>query len=244
MLHAASSEAFYQSGIYTDDQRGVHIAWTCHKDSPNDCLPIFNETKDIVSFVAGEITPDRDDLVALKARGHEFSANNLSFLPHLYEEQGANFIQDINGPFAYLLIDQRQDETYLFNDRFGLHRIFYYQNQDGFYFSSEAKAILAVIPETRGFDAVGLAEYVSLGCTIGEQSIFTDIKILPGGSLLNFNHGRLISRQRYFLPEKWEEQDELPSEKFTPAFTEQFHKTVQKFTSWWGPMGISFNRRI
>jgi len=239
MLAAATHEPFYSKGTYADEQVGAYIAWTCHEGSPNDCMPLFNENKDIVSFVAGEITPDVDSVKALSKRGHDFIEGNLSFLPHLYEEQGDDFIGAINGTFAYVLIDRRKMKVCLFNDRFGIHRIFYYRGKDSFYFASEAKAILAVIPETRSFDAVGLAEYVSLGCTIGENSIFNDVKILPGGSLLEFNHGRLISSRTFFKPVEWERQDKLPPEQFIPAFSEQFHKTVQKFTSWWGPMGIS-----
>jgi hypothetical protein len=50
-------------------------------------MPLFNENKDIVSFVAGEITPDVDSVKALSKRGHDFIEGNLSFLPHLYEER-------------------------------------------------------------------------------------------------------------------------------------------------------------
>ena len=35
----------------------------------------------------------------------------------------------------------------LFNDRYGMHRIYYHESKDAFYFAAEAKAILAVCPE-------------------------------------------------------------------------------------------------
>ena len=38
----------------------------------------------------------------------------------------------------------------LFNDRYGMQRIYYHQSKDAFYFAAEAKAILAVRPELGG----------------------------------------------------------------------------------------------
>ena len=44
----------------------------------------------------------------------------------------------------------------LFNDRYGMQRIYCHESKDAFYFAAEAKAILAVRPELRRMDARGL----------------------------------------------------------------------------------------
>ena len=64
----------------------------------------------------------------------------------------------------------------LFNDRYGMHRIYYHQAQDAFYFAAEAKAILAVRPELRSVDPDGLGEFVSCGCTLKNRTVFKDIQ--------------------------------------------------------------------
>ena len=46
----------------------------------------------------------------------------------------------------------------LFNDRYGMHRLYYHQAKEAFYFAAEAKAILAVRPELR---ALMIAVWVS-----------------------------------------------------------------------------------
>jgi len=52
----------------------------------------------------------------------------------------------------------------LFNDRYGMHRIYYHEAKEAFYFSAEAKAILAVRPELRVMDRRSLGEFVACGC--------------------------------------------------------------------------------
>ena len=48
-------------------------------------------------------------------------------LVHLYEEEGDKFLEKLNGLFSGLLIDKRQKRAVLFNDRYGVERIYYYE---------------------------------------------------------------------------------------------------------------------
>jgi len=75
----------------------------------------------------------------LKAKHHLFDASNASYLIHLYEEKGIDFLQELNGRFSGILVDVQAGKVLLFNDRYGMQRIYFYENRDAFYFSSEAK---------------------------------------------------------------------------------------------------------
>ena len=79
----------------------------------------------------------------LKSRGHEFDVNGASYLVHLYEEDPL-FPARLNGRFHGLVVDRSEKTALLFNDRYGMHRIYYHESKDGFFFAAEAKAILAV----------------------------------------------------------------------------------------------------
>jgi len=57
----------------------------------------------------------------------------------------------------------------LFNDRYGLHRLYYHEAKEAFYFAAEAKAILAVRPELRSPDWQGLGEFVACGCVLEDR---------------------------------------------------------------------------
>jgi len=61
----------------------------------------------------------------------------------------------LNGRFHGLVVDGARGTVTLFNDRYGLQRIYYHESKDAFYFAAEAKAILKVRPELRGTDPRG-----------------------------------------------------------------------------------------
>ena len=111
-------------------------------------------------------------------RGHTLDIEGPEYLVHWYEED-PSFPAGLNGRFHGLLADRARRTTTLFNDRFGMHRLYYHQSTDAFYFAAEAKGILAVRPELRRIDPRALGELVSCGCVMENRSLFTGIAVLP-----------------------------------------------------------------
>src|SRR5687768_13305566 len=54
MVECMATEPFYSSGSYVDEGSGLHIGWVAHRDSFADCLPIWNENREVCLFFAGE----------------------------------------------------------------------------------------------------------------------------------------------------------------------------------------------
>ena len=239
MVRTIRHESFYSHGFHSDPGNFTHIGWTCHERSFEDCMPIYNEKRDIILFLAGEVFSDADLINKLRNLNHEFNGGNASYLVHLYEELGDRFFGELNGCFSGILIDRRLEKSFLFNDRFGMHRLFVHSGKEGFFFSSEAKALLAVLPETREFDPKGLVELITCGCTLGERSLFKDIEVLPGGSLLEFENGNLVRNTRYFDRMTWEIQPRLAEREFSSRFIENLGKVVQKYSSPSMPVAMS-----
>ena len=92
------------------------------------------------------------------------------------------FPKDLNGRFHGLLADRKNGKVMLFNDRFGLQRIYYHEAKDAFYFAAEAKAILKVRPELRTTDPRGVGEFILCGCVLENRTLFPGIYVLPPGS--------------------------------------------------------------
>ncbi len=214
MLNSMMQEPFYNSGTYTDDSLGVSVGWICHKGSFSDCMPIWNEKKTLLLVFFGENFTDLDLFDKLKARHHKFDNTNASYLIHLYEEKGIDFLQDLNGWFSGLLIDIPKRIFLLFNDRYGMQRIYFHETQDAFYFSSEAKALLRVHPELREVDPRGLGEYLCCGCVLEYRTLFNKVFRLPGGSAWQFHSGGRIEKQHYFKARDWEDQPWLEKQFF------------------------------
>ncbi len=183
MIESMLHEPTYNFGKYVNKNLGAYFGWASHRGSFADCMPVWNETKDICLVFSGEDFTDPNDISELKSRGHRFNADDASYLVHLYEERGLKFIGQLDGWFSGVLVDLRQEKIIMFNDRYGLGRIYYCERGDGLYFSSEAKSLLKVLPDLRRLDPKGLAETFSFGCMLQNRTLFTGISLLPKDSL-------------------------------------------------------------
>src|ERR1700733_10437749 len=136
------------SGTWLDARMGVYAGWVSRKGSFSSAMPLQNERGNRTLIFAGEEYPDPQRVRQLREGGHQFAATGAEYLVHLSEED-ASFPKSLNGRFHGLLIDHNTGAAILFNDRYGMHRVYYYESPEAFYFAAEAKAILAVRPETR-----------------------------------------------------------------------------------------------
>src|SRR5204862_3121491 len=160
---------------------------------------------DIALLFSGEFFADPEMRIDLTRKGHELEEAVSAWIAHRYEEQGDRFFEKLNGLFSGLLIDKRQSKAFLFNDRYGLERIYWHDTEDAVCFASEAKALLRVLPELRTFDREGVAQFLAFGCTLGQRTLFQGVQLLPGGSEWSFQNGK-CQKRKYFSPKNWEFQ--------------------------------------
>src|SRR4030095_13889677 len=118
-----------------------------------------------------------DDQVTLVFSGECYSDpgssdSTASRLLQLYRDREHTFFEELNGIFSGLLIDRRRHKVVLFNDRYGLDRIYYHEGKEGFYFAREAKWLLRTLRELRAYGSEGLADFLRYGCTSDWRSLF------------------------------------------------------------------------
>jgi asparagine synthase (glutamine-hydrolysing) len=214
MVESMLHESSYKSGIYTNPDLGVYAGWVCHQNSFSDCMPIWNEKKSAVLLFSGENFTDLDLFDHLKARHHRFNRSNASYLIHLYEEKGIDFLKGLNGCFSGLLVDIQAEIALLFNDRFGTQRVYYYQSKDSFFFASEAKSLLRVCPELRSLDMKSTGEFISCDCVLENRTMFKSVFILPSASSWQFSPNTQLKKKYYFTLDEWENQPWLDKEFF------------------------------
>jgi asparagine synthase (glutamine-hydrolysing) len=225
MLHAPS----YVSGTYVHEDLGVHVGWVNHRGSFADCMPLWNQRRDICLVFSGEDFVDAEDVRQLTGRPIDVRSADASYLLALYEAIGPRFIEKLNGWFSGLLIDLRKNEVVLFNDRYGLGRIYYHERPDGFYFASEAKALLEVLPGLRRLDMRSVAETFSCGCVLQNRTLFEGISLLPGGSRWSFRPGKDVTKSTYFDPRVWEQQAPLSKAEFRDQLSATFERITPKY---------------
>jgi asparagine synthase (glutamine-hydrolysing) len=192
-------------------------------------MPIQNAKGDVLLFFSGENFADDADGVRLRSRGYQCDLDKASYLVHLYEETGISFIERLNGWFSGVLVDQQHQRTILFNDRYGLGRIYYHEKQGTIYFSSEAKSLLKVLPELRELDYASLGEAFSCGCVLQNRTLFPGISLVPGGSRWTFTGDREIKKERYFDHTTWEGQAVLDDAAFYERLKETFARILPRY---------------
>lgn len=231
-------EAFHRSGEFAASDLGVYAGWVAHENSFADNQVFENETKDVALVFCGEVFAPAETKAQLRREGHQFSETGGEWLVHLYEARGEKFFAELNGLFSGLLIDRRQKKVFLFTDRFGMERVYWHETPEVFYFATEAKALLRVLPETREFDADGVAHLFGVGCTMAWRSLFRGVQILPGGSVWRFTGGT-CHREKYFSPSEWEQLSPLPAAEFESRFAETLKKILPGYFTGHMPVGVA-----
>jgi asparagine synthase (glutamine-hydrolysing) len=239
MVNCLVHEPFYTDGTYVNKELGLWSGWACHKEAFGDCLPIWNEKKDICLLFSGEDFADQADIDALGTRGHEFGSDDASYLVHLYEEVGCAFLEKLNGWFSGVLVDFRDRKLVLFNDRYGVNRIYYHEDSRGFYFSSEAKALLKILPGTRQLDLRSLGEVLCCEAVLQNRSLFSGISLLPPGSAWVFSGGEPVKKKTYFKQQAWEGQPELSESNFYEKLKETWTRVLPKYFRGKQSIGLS-----
>jgi asparagine synthase (glutamine-hydrolysing) len=223
MVESIRHESFYETGMWVDEALGVYVGWTARKGSFCAGMPLINEDGQVTLVFSGQEYPEPETVQNLKRKGHEVRAQESSYLVHLYEED-ANFPLALNGLFHGIVVDRRHGTATLFNDRYGMHRLCYHESNEAFYFAAESKAILAVCPELREPDPIGIGEFVACSCVLSNRTIFKDIHVIPAASVWVFENVELKRKNEYFHPREWEEQAPLDSETYYQGLRDVFSK--------------------
>jgi asparagine synthase (glutamine-hydrolysing) len=190
-------------------------------------MPLVSEQGKAILVFSGEDHFEPGTSARLKERGHTVEPDGPGYLIHLYEE-APTFPAGLNGFFHGLIADRTRGTATLFNDRFGMHRLYYHESKDAFYFAAEAKAILAVRPELRRINPQGLGEWIECGCVLENRTLFENLHVLPPASTWIFRNGSVERKASYFGPREWEEQGTLSPEDFHQEIRDVFSRNLPR----------------
>jgi asparagine synthase (glutamine-hydrolysing) len=238
MVDAIRHESFYVADTWINETSGVYVGWVLRKGSFSDGMPLRNERKNLCLVFSGEEFADPEIAQRLKDGGHQLDSKGPSYLVHLSEEE-SNFPESLNGRFQGLLTDVTKGATTLFTDRYGLHRVYYHQANEAFYFAAEAKAILAVRPELRSLNPRSLGDFITCGCVLENRTLFEGINILPPASAWSFQHGVMNRKTTYFNQTDWENQEPLGPEAYYQELRNAFSSVLPRYLNGPQRVGIS-----
>jgi asparagine synthase (glutamine-hydrolysing) len=158
--------------------------------------PVWNENKSIVAVMNGELYNFQEVRKDLEKRGHKFVSNSdTEIIPHLYEEYGDDFMEQLNGMFTIALWDIAEKKLILTRDRFGEKPLYYGVFGDKMIFASEPKVLLSHASVKPRINMEALRQYLSFDYVPAPLSMYEGISKLPSAHKLIWQNGEAkISR--------------------------------------------------
>jgi asparagine synthase (glutamine-hydrolysing) len=178
-------------GEFCDKQKQIGLAMRRLSiiDLETGQQPMSNEDETLWVVANGEIYNFAELRSDLLLKGHRFKSHHcdIEVLVHLYEEKGFDMLKELNGMFAFVLYDSKNNIFFGARDRMGI-KPFYYTHKNGcFAFASELKALLLLPHVGEDINQQSLYHYMSFQFIPAPATIFEDIKKLPAAHYFVFN---------------------------------------------------------
>lgn len=228
MVASMQYEASYIAGQHSERSLGIHVGWVAHEHVARTTSTPIYVSGEITLILSGEIYNPKSGAVTSKADGNSANTSGATWFVHQYREHGEGVFPMLNGLFSALLIDKRSGKAFLLNDRYGSERLYVHRSKDAFYFASEAKALLSVLPNSRAFDESGVAQFMAYGCTFGRRTLFRDVELVSGATVVTIGSNG-CSESRYFSPEQWESLPTLSEREFQKYFGDTFRRILPRY---------------
>ena len=74
-------------------------------------------------------------------KGHKFqTTSDTEVILHMYHEYGDEFLNILNGMFAFIIFDRTKEKLIIARDHFGIKPLYWYHDDHKILFGSEIKA--------------------------------------------------------------------------------------------------------
>jgi asparagine synthase (glutamine-hydrolysing) len=202
-------------GSYASPDLPLHLAWVDRDASVTGVRGVWNASADIGLWLYGDVFV-----------GDRGGADHVL---RLYEERGDEFVASLDGWFSGVLVDRRRRCAWLFNDRFGVGRVYVAQTNEGLAFATQAQALLAAFPQCRRIDLGALGETFAYGCVLRDRTLFPGVSLLPCASRWSLAADGRVEPGSYFAPSEWEQQQPLPAAQFSEELRDTFCRVLPRY---------------
>lgn len=133
------------SGIYSDDKAVLAHERLSIVDPASGKQPLFSPDGKLVLAANGEIYNHRELRRQFEGKYDFQTESDCEVILALYQEKGADFVDELNGIFAFSIYDSEKDEYFVARDHMGIIPLYQGWDKYGtFYVASELKALEGV----------------------------------------------------------------------------------------------------
>ncbi|MGB9205366.1 MAG: asparagine synthase (glutamine-hydrolyzing) [Terriglobales bacterium] len=172
-------------------------------DLEGGAQPIANEDETIWVILNGEIYNYVEIRERLISKGHRFrTQRDTEVLVHLYEEKGHSLLDDLDGMFAFAILDEKNERLFLARDRFGEKPLYYAPLHEGkgLAFASEMKALFPFPGLDNRLDVAAIAQFLAVGYVPAPRTHFQGVRKLMAGEALSLTPDAGLRTWRYWQP--------------------------------------------
>lgn len=140
------------SGIYASDKAILAHERLAIVDIEHGAQPLLSEDESLILAVNGEIYNHKELKAELGDKYSYQTNSDCEVILALYQEYGTEFLDKLNGIFAFVLYDKRSDSYLIGRDHMGIIPLYTGHDAEGnFYVASEMKALMPVCKTVETF---------------------------------------------------------------------------------------------
>ncbi len=195
-------------------------------------MPMSNDNRTVWITYNGEVYNFRELRAQLSAKGYRFRSNTDSeVVLRMYEEEGPECAQRLNGMFAFAIVDLRHENPRLIlaRDHFGVKPLYYIHQGRRLAAASEIKALLELPGVEPEIDLEALNQYLTFLWVPDPKTMFRGIYKLPAG------HYAVFEKQRLNVVQYWDlrfppagTRYESSEDELVGAVRERLGRSVQR----------------
>ena len=130
------------SGVYSDEKAIMAHERLSIVDPESGKQPLYSKDGKLVLAVNGEIYNHQEIRKQFEGKYEFLTKSDCEVILALYQEKGPNFMEDLNGIFAFALYDIEKDIYMIGRDHIGIIPLYQGWDKDGtYYVASELKAL-------------------------------------------------------------------------------------------------------
>jgi len=237
IMLAEICEDWYQTDVMSDEKIGFAIGRTDLGIVNTEDQPYKAQNNNLSVFLYGDIYYSSESNQMRNCEN-----NLLQTISTAYNKQGIDFINELNGEFLIVIIDRDKRCLYVCNDRYGRRPLYYSMNNGDLIFSSEIKSLIAVPGFSPIVDQEALAEFLTFGYILGNETLLSNVTLLPPAGILECS----LDRHRIEISTYWDLKQNLspidkPDDQLLGHLCELFINAVERRLSKSKLTGISLS---
>ncbi len=153
----------------------------------------------------------------LTAQGYSLSTfSDTEVILYAYIAYGRKFLHYLNGMFAFAIYDQQEQSIFIARDHLGIKPLYYWISDGEFVFASEIKALFHYPSIEAEIDLEGIYQYLTFQMTLGETTMFRNIRELEPATYLVVRDGKIQEKHNY-----WQIQYSINTDRKANEFADE-----------------------